>query len=486
MRWGGWRLTSSVKSGGSSFAAPNVVNPAIVQMVASSTNIFGVQGQAGSNFKFTLPNTNGASNCVALCMSYPNGTTITITDGLGNTWPASATKAADAGAGLNVGSIWILPNANGGVSTYHVACSPAAIPFQYVIIELCGIDANPVNSTSAGTASVTGPNLTTGSFTPDNNDATGGNFILAYYALSSGSSSAGRPTSFVAGGPFTLLEADTWTGVQSFPQAAQYFLQTSHAAINPGMTATGDSADAFNCVAVALKVNKNNGIPKPAAGSGKIWIDRIYHFSTTGSPNATWTVQAPRTGNLCLLHGHNTWTSVTDSDGGSWTKRGSAGSSAIWESVNKSPSPDYTLTISTGGDSGGGFSFRLLDISNAAASPFEVFASAVSATLSLGTTVVNDLPDITPLTAPALPNLVIAAGFMGIGPCTGFNIGAPANAVFDLCTYPEETDGSSMENADILAHVLVTSTTPLTWNWTIKSQPGGTGADCCAAVYKHA
>ena len=75
--------------GGPSPAAA-LVSPALVQMVASSTNQPAIQGQAGSNFKFTLPNKNGGAsagngNCVALCMTYATGTTITVTDTIGNT-----------------------------------------------------------------------------------------------------------------------------------------------------------------------------------------------------------------------------------------------------------------------------------------------------------------------------------------------------------------------------------------------------------------
>jgi len=456
-------------------------------MVMSSTNIPGVQGQAGTDFKFSLPNPCQQHNCLELTMIYQSGIAApTITDNLGNTWPSTPTVSADGGAGGNVLEKRILKNINAGQGIFHVVfVSPGAFPFQYTITEWCNVDTvSPVNGT-ASAASITGPSLATGSFTPPaNNDANGGNLISASFGLNQGTSGFGV-TSWVTGGSFALLASDNWNGaVQTLPQASEYLVQAAQAAINPGMTSTGSNTDLYNAVAVALKV-ASAGSPKPAAGSGKIWIDRVYHFSTLGS-SIPLVVKAPLTGNLHLIDSPvgNGWTPVVDSGSGSWIKRGGSGSSAIWESANRAADPNFTLTITLNNPSGQ--SFRIFDVSNAAVSPFEVFASAVSGTLPAGTTILNDMPDITPLTTPAVANLVFLSGVMGIGPATGFNTGAPAGAIFDLCTYPEELDGSSMENADICAHFLNTNTTLITWNFTIRSQPGGSGADACSAVYKAA
>src|SRR5258708_29636601 len=179
--------------------------PTLVQHVSSSANPVGV-GISGNNFKFTLPNPVGSGNCLILGMSYPSGNTATVTDNNGNIWPVSPAVSGSAGVGNYVASIFVLPNAKAGLTSITVSFGSAVIPFNYTISEFNNIAAvNPVNGTSQ-TANKAGSSLTTGSFTPGNNDANGGNLIWNYYAISRGAS--GNPTSWVSGGGFTLLDAD--------------------------------------------------------------------------------------------------------------------------------------------------------------------------------------------------------------------------------------------------------------------------------------
>src|SRR5260221_13206993 len=92
MRWGGWKLVSSARSGGSSFAAPVLPVPTLIQSVTSACNPNGLIGgtEAGNNFKFTLPNSVLAGNCLVFQFSIPNGITITsISDTVNGTWPAA-------------------------------------------------------------------------------------------------------------------------------------------------------------------------------------------------------------------------------------------------------------------------------------------------------------------------------------------------------------------------------------------------------------
>src|SRR5215475_12941518 len=98
-----------------------VATPSLIQMVSSTTNNPAVTGDTGNNFKFFLPNAVGAGNCLVLAITYPNGVTPIITDNNSNTWPTSPAATANAGSGNCISSIFVLPNANAGVTRINVA-----------------------------------------------------------------------------------------------------------------------------------------------------------------------------------------------------------------------------------------------------------------------------------------------------------------------------------------------------------------------------
>ena len=467
-------LAAAVIALGSSVSA-TAGTPTLIQHVASSANPVGV-GISGNNFKIPLPNSVGSGNAIILGISYPNGSSPTITDNNGNTWPTTAAVSANAGPGGNISSIWVLPNANAGQTTITVSFASAIIPFNYVVSEFNNVaTASPINGTSATVGA--GPSLTTGSFTPGNNDGNGGNLIWNYYAVSGGAS--GNPTSWVPGSGFTLLDADiAWNTNQGFPHATQYLVQTTAAPINPGITATADT-NFFNGVAVALKA-ASAGTAAPAG----IHINKIIH-QTTNVPPATWTLQEPATGNLRVLATANSSaltniTSVTDSDGGVWTKiQPASDEPQIWYSANTTANPNLTVTIH--GAAGPTITVLFYDILGAAANPLDVAAGAPSTDVSNQTTV-NNMPSITPTTANGL---VIAVMGLGQGPGLGLNTGAPTGAVFDLVTYTGELDLDLMENADGQAHLYNTSTATVNWNWHITANPNNS-AFATAVAFKSA
>ena len=171
----------------------------------------------------------------------------------------------------------------------------------------------------AQTARQAGASLTSGSFTPGNNNANGGNLIWSYFAIACGAS--GNPSSFVPGASFSLLDADiAWNTRQGFPHASEYSVQTTTAAINPGMTAIGDTTDQYNGVSVALKAAAA-GTPPP----GGIRIVRMLHMTSNVPPTTTWPLQVPSLGNLIVLATNENnvinVTSVSDSNGNAYTKK---------------------------------------------------------------------------------------------------------------------------------------------------------------------
>lgn len=438
--------------------------PTLIQHVASSANPIGL-GISGNNFKIPLPNNVGAGNALVLGITYPHGASPTVTDSNGNNWPSAAAVSADAGAGGYVASAFVLANAKAGRTVIAVSFSSAVIPFNYTVSEFSNIaSVSPVNGSSAS-AGKPGSAVSTGSMTPGNNDANGGNLIWNYYAISE--NATGNPSSWVAGPGFTLLDADiAWTTRQGFPHASQYSVQTTAAAVNPSITTTGDTSDKFNAIAVALKA-ASGGTAVPHG----IHINKIIHQTSNVPPSGTWTLQEPATGNLRVLataQGNNLTdlSSVTDNAGGTWIKvEPQADEPQIWYSANTAPNPNLTVTLHQNPVST--MTVLFYDISGAASSPFDVVAGAPWVDVS-NKTVVNNLPNITPTTNNGL---VIAVMGDGNGPGLGLASGSPSGAFFDLVNYAGETDLDLMENADGQAHLYNTSTTPLTWNWLITANP---------------
>jgi hypothetical protein len=432
----------------------------LIQHVASSANPIGL-GISGNNFKIPLPNAVGSGNCLVLGTTYPSGNVPVITDNNGNAWPTTAAATADAGQYGYISTAWVLPNAHAGNTQITVSFLSDVIPFQYVVSEFNNIaTVSPVNGTSTG-IDHSGPTLTTGSLTPGNNDANGGNVIWNYYALSS--SANGNPNRWTPGSGFALLDADiAWTGGQGFPHASQWFVQSAASQLTPGIVATGDGTNHYNSVALALKVAQA-GTTIPTG----IHINKILHQTSNGPPSGTWSLQFPATGNLRVIataNGNNLTniTSITDSDNGTWTKlEPSDDEPQIWYSPNTSVDTNLVVTLHLG--QGPTMTLLFYDISGAAISPLDTFSGEPSTGAS-GLSSINGMPLITPLTANGL---VIAVMGIGDGPVLGLAAGSPSGAVFDLVTYSDEIDLDLMENADAHAHLYNSDTSAESWNWTL-------------------
>jgi hypothetical protein len=147
--------------------------------------------------------------------------------------------------------------------------------------------------------------LAAGSFTPGNNNANGGNLIVSYFSNTAYTTTAAGPNPWVVGSGATLLEADM-TGVVNFTSsfaggfnhAAQELLQTTSAAINPGITATGDTTNSYNCAAVALTVGVTGSGPPSTISVIKIISNRLRAAGGGPNPATSVKLQIPWTGNL--------------------------------------------------------------------------------------------------------------------------------------------------------------------------------------------
>src|SRR6185437_12822866 len=134
---GGGAITVSAGTG------PTLTVPVLMQHVSSESNPFPGNGISGNNFKLRFPNPVQAGDAIVLGISYPHGSTPTITDNLGNTWPGTAACTADNGSGNIVSAIYVLPNSAGGTTAspgvVTVAFGAALQPFEYTISEFNNI-----------------------------------------------------------------------------------------------------------------------------------------------------------------------------------------------------------------------------------------------------------------------------------------------------------------------------------------------------------
>lgn len=459
----------------------------IYQHVGGGGNPY-VEGLSGNTFKLPLPNASAAGNCLVLAITNDGGATIdSISDNINGTWPAAAVTAL-AGSGSLDSRIYVLPNITAGLATITVTYAAAVDCFQYCVTELYGIaTSSPTNGTESNTNSTT---TAVGSFTPGNNNADGGNFVWAYFAKSV--QSAGTiSTGIFPSQNFTLLNADIgWNKVgYSMTKAVTAYVQATSAAIDPAIISVAETGDPWNSLAVALKLLSGAGGAPPSG----MRVNGIQHFSTTNFPTAgNYDLQVSTTGNLrciCCCDPNLNFGSmvVSDSEGNLWTADGQ--SAGFWYCANVVANPNLSVFID-GGGADSVLSWRFMDISGAATSPFD---SALTSD--------QGVDSDTTFTASPAPSPTSSAGLtisnIGLGQGPGLAVTAPSGAIWDLCTYTDEIDGDLIENADIMAHYAYSAAGAQTWTFSITdvaansttggfiaftASAGGSGATGSAAI----
>jgi chitodextrinase len=446
---------------------PSSSTPALVQHTASSSNE--QNGLTGNGYKFTLPDKVLAGNCLILGVTFganPFASTTAITsiaDSSGDTWSTTPEVTASDG-GTAFSQIFVHPNASAGVHTITVTLNTVVTLFQYTVSEFRNVaTAAPVNG-RAGRAIAANGTISTGTFTPGNNDAAGGNLIWAYFADDSTPFATG-PTTYAAGGSFTLLDASIGTNSAALPHASMYFVQTTAAAINPSMTLTGGGTNTWNGVAVALKAAAAGTAP---AASG-IRIVSLVH-ETNSAPPATWVVQFPCQGNLIVVRVNDdpNLTSITDSNGNAYVR--STTSPQIWHADNPIPGINLKVTLHFSA-APANRTILLYDITGAAAAPEDghVQNGAGGAPTTSAAYDLTDSPIITPASANGL---TIAALTMGIGPVDGFAAGAPPGAIYDFVFHAGDVDSDRMDSGDGAAHLYNPDLSTEHWNWHLPNVAG--------------
>jgi fibronectin type 3 domain-containing protein len=447
--------------------APSSSTPTLVQHTASSSNE--QNGLTGNDYKFTLPNKVLPGNCLILAVTFgsnpfsPTTAITAITDSSGDTW-SSTPDVTTTDGGTAFSQIFVHPNASAGIHTITVTLNRVVTLFQYTVSEFYNVAAvTPVNG-RAGRAIAANGTISTGSFTPANNDAAGGNLIWAYFADDS-APFATMPTALAAGGSFTLLDASIGTNSAALPHASMYFVQTTAAAINPSMTLTGGGSDTWNGVAVALKA-ASAGVAPAASG---IRIVSLVH-ETNSAPPATWIVQFPSRGDLIVLRVNDdpNLTSITDSSGNAYVR--STTSPQIWHADHPITGPNLKLTLHFTATPQNR-TILLYDIIGASAAPEDGHVQN-QAGAAPSTSAAYDLPDSPAITPASANGLTIAALTMGIGPVDGFAAGAPSGAIYDFVFHTGDVDSDRMDSGDGAAHFYNPDLSTEHWNWHVPNAAG--------------
>ncbi len=451
---------------------PPQTGPQLVQMYSGNPTTSAADIETASEWSFTPPNMVGTGNALVLSATYSTATAPTISDNNGNSWIGTLQKTVVGGS--NNTTVWVLPNANAGLTKIKITFGSAQQPVWFECQEWSGIaTASPTNGT-AGTADVTAPNLACGSFTPGNNNTNGGNVVLAFFY--SADMNAG-PSIWTKAGNFDLMQGNAiWlpTYPQGYPASSAYFIQSTSAAINPGITATS-ATDNYNCVAVALKASPGAGTPRPAGIRIVKSIKQIAPERTVSSV----TLNFPTTGNLrvfCSTGGDSGFSSVTDSEGNTWT-RGSLSSDLppvfYWKNATPNSNLHVTLNFTETSTNMDGW---FVDIANAATGTLIGGTGFAEPTVPPGGgSVISHMPDITPT---ATNSLILTVLTNGLGPtftCTG-PTGAVMNNVEFSGSGTLEGDSGTVNSGDACASLHNTSTAAQNWAWTCAATGAGIGA----------
>lgn len=489
----------------------NPLTSNVYQHIGGGGNDFNASNP-GSVFTIPLDTTSGAGNTIVIAVSYDGAATLTSVVGAVNGSFGAAVKTALGGAGKVDTAIYMLQNVTAGLETITVSffsptgtlisgdnytittigttnwvtygatsntvglvfsanasgavagtgtATQAVSIFQYVITELNGVATSGGLAGSSSVAANT--TIGAGSFTPTNNDSTGGNFIWAYF-VKSVQAAANLTTGILPGANFTLLNADIgWANAAaSMTKACEGYVQASHAAINPAVVSIADSGDAWNSLAIALKISSGSGTAPPSG----IQINKIDHFTTRNyATSGTYSLQCPGWGNLrtvCTTDGGiKAATLVRDNEGNVWLNDGTGiPGASFWYQPNTAANSNSMVFVD-GGGTDVSVSWRFVDIRGASTSPFD------SAVASAGQNVGGlSSFSLSPSPSPSNSNGLVLCN-VGLGQGPGLAVTAPSGAIWDLCTYSGEVDSDAIENADIMAHYHNTASGAITVTFTI-------------------
>lgn len=440
----------------------------VYQHVKGGGNAF-TRSQSGNGFKCPLDQPSGANNTYVLTFTCDGGATVSSVTGTVN-GALTLAESALGGTGNLDTYTYILQGITAGTEVLKVTFGANVTVFYYEITEYYGVATSGFVATTGTTVQSQALNTatSTGSLTPPNNNGTGGNLVHSAFHKANAPPAA-QSSGIFPGASFTMLGADIgWYNTtnlsDSATHAAQAQVQATSAAITPQIVSVAETGDQWNSIAVVLQISAASG----TAPSGNVQYRSMHHFSTMNYPTAaskvTWEVQCPCNGNLrsiCSDDGNlGAGITVWDNEGVVWTPDGTGVPGAgFWFRLNTSNNPNLVVYVG-GGGSDQNLSFRFSDVYGNGTWSFD---SAVTSNQTL-----NGLASFTSSPAPTPSSASgIVKGNIGLGQGPGLGLSAPVGAIFALCTYTGETDTDTIENADLMGHLIYTASGAQTWTWNI-------------------
>jgi hypothetical protein len=441
----------------------------------------------GNNFKVGLEK---AGPCVAVAgdmlvigIACPAGLTITITDdgtgGSANTYTQQVTLTGNRLYRIYTCSITTTTGPT--VLTFGFGGNHSDIQLYVGLFYNCAT-ASYTDGSAAQTvtpANNTAPNITTGSYS-----TTVDGDLIFNIVFDDASPPLGLPnavTSFTWGSGFTGLYAEE----NQYGSAAQYEVQGTHGAINPGLTFAQATHDQFAALSLAIKAG--SGGAAPAAGMYILRSQMVYNVSSA----ATITTNFPASGNLLAAVNDagpvgSSLTKITDSQ----SNGGAGGWTAIVTNGTTDPQAYYAPNASTAnamtvslqfGSAGGNDLIALYDIHGAATVPLDTAVTAANSSTLTGTSsgathnggtqgaagaTLTDAPSMATITSG---DLVIGTVQIGNGPASAVNQGSFDYVAATWATTGGSTgDNNGFCNGDGMFHFFPAGST-LAQQWTMNN-----------------
>lgn len=359
--------------------------------------------------------------------------TITIEDNKGNTWTAGISVTT---VNSQLTQMFYCPGSTAGVTRIKVKFGTpfsGTAFFKADFSEWYNVATSSPADTAGASAQTSGTSYATGNIIT----VVDGDLIIAHAFADGG----GNVTSWTPGGSLTLLHADTVD--TTYQSSSQYWVQTTHGTINPGVTLGAGTTGGM----VGMAFKSASAGTAPDAG---IRVLRTSWASlTTGTAGTTKTFQVPQEGNLLICEGltftgtagGSKITGITDTAGNTWAKAGETTDSAsnpswrqLWYGKGGTPSTANVVTVTFSAALGQSeLIFR--DVVNAAASPYNSDYSGATNTQSS-----NGHLNILTFTPGATQSLVVG----GVGIAIGAVLDSCDDQVlFDAPTYPQGDGGSN-------------------------------------------
>ena len=401
-------------------------------------------GETGNGFRIQYGGSMGTgtlgNNLLTLRMTYSHGATVSsIVDNMGSTYTLGV--STDSGSGGWVTALYYSPGVAAGITQITVNFSGGVADWHGAVQEYSGVATSAPADGSCSNHSTTVA-CSAAITTTSNND------LIVASTIGLGSGIYENPMSSITpGGSFMLDSADT-----NCSDADEEMVQSTAGAVTPSFTVTGNS-ESFNIVGMAFKA--------AAAGTNPtgMYILHQQHLQI-GLESNTQTSYFVSSGNLVVaslevgLDGNDV-TIDTCTPTNTWTKRSPSGSDMPQIFFIAGPAASTSLHCVVHSSSPGNRGIIVVyDVVGAAASPENVDSPGTAGTGS----VVGNMPDITPTSAPGI---TFATENDGIGPATGVGTGA----IWDNTPYTGESDGGQLNNGDGWQHYFYTNTSQIQFSW---------------------